>query len=230
VGEDRHPLDRALILLAAACPERKWDELAALSIGERDAHLLTLREGTFGSELNGFAECPRCAERLEFNVAVADLRVAGESGTGEEEFKLNAGGLALRFRLPNSRDLAALLSCGDTAAARSLLVQRCVLEASRDGAPVASSELPAETITGLARRMAACDPQAEVLLDLCCPACDYTWLMLFDIVAFFWTELAAQARRLLREVHALAQAYGWREADVLGMSARRRRFYLEMAT
>jgi hypothetical protein len=41
--------------------------------------------------------------------------------------------------------------------------------------------------------------------------------------------LTTWVRRLLREVHTLALAYGWREADILNMSARRRRFYLEMA-
>jgi len=163
-------------------------------------------------------------------VAVADLRVAAEPDAGEEVRELLMDGLALRFRLPNSLDLAALLGCQNPVAARSLLVQRCVLQTSRDGVPVAGSELPAETITKLAQRMAECDPQAEVLLDLCCPACDHSWQAPFDIVAFFWAELAAQAKRLLSEVHALARAYGWREAEILGMSARRRQFYLEMAT
>ena len=230
VGEDQHPLDRALTLLAAACPELTWDELAALSVGRRDARLLTLRELTSGPRLDGFAECPRCSQRLQFDLAVADLRVATVPDADEEARELVTNGLQLRFRLPNSRDLAAIASCEDTATARILLAQRCIVQASRDGEPVAASELPAEVIDGLARGMAAWDPQAEVMLDLRCPACDHDWQTLFDIVTFFWTELAAQARRLLREVHTLAWAYGWREADILGMSARRRAFYLEMAT
>jgi len=219
-----------LILLAAACPELTREELATLSVGQRDARLLTLRELTSGPRLNGFVECPRCAERLEFDVAVADLRVAAEPDTEEEARELVVEGLSLRFRLPDSRDLAAVLDCRDTAAARDLLVRRCVLQASRDGAPVAVGELSAEATTRLARRMAECDPQAEVLLDLRCPTCEHAWQALFDIVAFFWAEIATQAKRLLREVHTLARAYGWREADILGMSARRRQFYLEMAT
>ena len=32
LGEDQHPLDRALTILATACPELTWDELATLSI------------------------------------------------------------------------------------------------------------------------------------------------------------------------------------------------------
>lgn len=229
VGEDQHPLDRALTLLDAACPELAWDELAALSIGQRDARLLALREQTYGPRLSGFVECPRCAEGLEFDVTVADLRAARPE-EGEETLELVAGGLELRFRLANSRDLAAVLDCRDPAAARDLLVQRCVLEARRGDAPVTEGGLPAATVAELSRRMSEQDPQAEVLMDLRCPGCDHRWQALFDIAAFFWAEVAAQARRLLREIHALARAYGWREADILGMSARRRSSYLEMVT
>jgi hypothetical protein len=32
----------------------------------------------------------------------------------------------------------------------------------------------------------------------------------------------------LREVHTLAWAYGWREADILAMSPARRQFYIEL--
>jgi hypothetical protein len=226
-GEDLHPLDRALLLLAAAYPELAWDELAALSVGQRDARLLTLRESTFGQRLNGLVECPWCTQSLEFDVEVADLRAA-QPDSGEEEWELVADGLKLRFRLPDSRDLAAVVGSQEPAAARNLLVRRCVIEASRDGTPVAVGELPAGVTTRLARRMAERDPQAEVLLDLRCQACGQAWQALFDIVSFFWAEVAAQAKRLLREAHTLARAYGWREADILSMSARRRRFYLEM--
>jgi hypothetical protein len=229
LGEDQHPLDRALILLFAACPELTWDDLAELSVGQRDALLLTLREQTSGPRLNGFAECPRCAEQLEFDAAVADLRVA-EPAAGEQARELDADGLKLEFRLPDSRDLAAVLDCEDPAAARDLLARRCVLQVSRDGATEPIGELPSEVFAKLARRMAECDPQAEVLLDLRCPACDHRWQAPFDIATFLWAELAAQAKRLLREVYTLARAYGWREADILGMSPRRRGFYLEMVT
>ena len=87
--------------------------------------------------------------------------------------------------------------------------------------------LPETVITVLAKYMVECDPQAEVQLDLSCPACGYCWKMMFDIVSFFWSEICAQARRLLREVHTLARAYGWREADILSLSTARRHFYLE---
>jgi hypothetical protein len=61
------------------------------------------------------------------------------------------------------------------------------------------------------------------------PGLRHSWDVLFDIVSFFWAEIGAWAQRLLREVHALASAYGWREADILALSAWRRRQYLDLA-
>ena len=39
----------------------------------------------------------------------------------------------------------------------------------------------------------------------------------------------AWARRTLRDVHVLARAYGWREADVLALSPTRRQIYVELS-
>jgi hypothetical protein len=104
-----------------------------------------------------------------------------------------------------------------------------VLEVHRDGVALANKELSADLMTVLAQQMAECDPQAEILLNLTCPACNHYWQILFDIVAFFWSEISVQAKRLLHEVHTLARFYGWREADILAMSAVRRQFYLDLA-
>ena len=54
------------------------------------------------------------------------------------------------------------------------------------------------------------------------------WLEPFDIASFLWTELHAWASRTLYDVHQLAAAYGWSEAECLSLSARRRGYYLEL--
>src|SRR5215203_3647034 len=46
-----HPVQRALLLVAAACPGTPPEELARESVGRRDGRLLTLREWTFGPRL-----------------------------------------------------------------------------------------------------------------------------------------------------------------------------------
>ena len=49
---------------------------------------------------------------------------------------------------------------------------------------------------------------------------------MLDIGSFVWAEIESRARRVLGEVHALASAYGWSEAETLSLSAVRRASYL----
>ena len=71
--------------------------------------------------------------------------------------------------------------------------------------------------------MSGADPMADIHLALNCPSCEHKWEAPFDIVAFLWREISAAARRLLREVHTLASAYGWTETEILALSPARRR-------
>jgi hypothetical protein len=75
--------------------------------------------------------------------------------------------------------------------------------------------------------LARVDPLAEIAFDFECPACGADFREGLDIAEFFWREIEVEARRLLIDVHTLASAYGWREADVLALSPARRAFYVE---
>lgn len=225
-GFSQHPLRQAMILLVAACPEMKAEELMALTLGQRDEYLLRLRELTFGSRLNGFVKCPSCGDRLELSLNTADIRVPDRSI--QPEYFLDLGEIELRFRLLNSQDLAAIAGDREPLKARQKLVQRCILQAKLNGKSIEPDELPEIAIVALAQHLAECDPNAEVLLNLTCPGCKHQWQTLFDIATFFISEIAALSKRLLREVHTLASAYGWSEADILAMTHPRRQFYLEM--
>jgi len=99
----------------------------------------------------------------------------------------------------------------------------------RDAEPVFAGDLPEDVVREVVERMAALDPQADTRINLSCPDCQYRWSEVFDVVSFFWTEIDAWARRLLRDVNVLARAYGWREHDILALSPMRRQLYLAMA-
>src|SRR6266699_299464 len=219
IGLDQHPVDRALTMLAVAFPELPPEKLLALSIGQRDAYLLTIHERNFGGRLASLASCQECQERLEFVLDVADLRVAQKSDPIDQVQEMTAEGVELHFRVPNSLDLAAISSYREVADARDELIRRCVMQACQDSHNVAAEALPETVIAAIASQMVERDPQADVQLDLTCPACGHGW-----------SEVCAAAKRLLQEVHILALAYGWREADILSMGAIRRQFYLGMVT
>ncbi len=227
-------MDRALTILEVAIPEISRDELFALSAGQRDARLLEVYQSTFGAQLAAFVVCQHCQEHLEFALDIGDIcpgdDLTAQWGrpTGSTTVFIQA--FELRFRLPNSLDLAMIAHCQDVVTARRLLIERCVLEARQEGEIVAPEGLPETVTTVLAEQMAQLDPLAVIEIDLHCPQCGHRWLVLFDIVSYFWTEIYTYAKRLLREVHTLARAYGWREPDILALSAVRREYYLEMVT
>ena len=226
-GQGQLPTKRAIALLAAASPTASAESLAELSIGQRDARLLRLREWAFGSSLRAVADCPQCGEQVELTFTVDDIRPHAETEP-TEPLSLRVDDYEISFRLPNSVDLMEVAGRGDVSAIRSALIERCVLHASSHGADAVCSDFPESVVLAISRRMAATDPQADIQLAIDCPRCGCEWKVMFDIVSFFWREISVWVKRVLNEVHVLASAYGWREADILAMSQWRREFYLQM--
>ncbi|MEM9118712.1 MAG: phage baseplate protein [Cyanobacteria bacterium P01_F01_bin.56] len=225
-GLAQSPTERALLMLATACPDLSVQELAKLSIGQRDDRLLTLREWAFGSQLVSIVDCPNCGDRLELDFTIADIRVPSSPDVATEH-SLEVEGYRVKFRLPNSEDLTAIAT-QDPQTAPQLLLKRCLLETTAQKSTPPFDQLPETVLNDVVAQMALADPQAEIKLAVTCPGCGHAWKSVFDIVAYFWEELNVWALRLLREVHILASAYGWREADILAMHPYRRQLYLEM--
>jgi hypothetical protein len=226
-GLAQSPAQRALIFLAAGLRDVPLEELGKFTIGERDARLLALREDIFGPHLCSLTNCPACAERLEFQIATPDLLGATPSRSSDH-LQVQAAEHAIEFRLPTSLDVASLDPATGAAENREQLLRRCVLRARRGETEIALADLPEEAVVALTERMAAADPQADLQLTLACPECRHTWRTPLDIVSYFWSEIQAWVNRLLREIHALASAYGWNEEEVLALSPWRRHAYLEL--
>lgn len=223
-----HPVRRALALLAACTPAHGWAAWAQAPIGARDGALMALHETLFGAALHTTASCDDCGERLESSFGVHDVcapRVA-EPGAWPA-LSLRQGDVEIDYRLPCSEDL--LLADGDDAeAACTQILRRCVLHARQAGGELPPQALSPALADAVAAAMAAEDPRADIRIGLACPACGATHERTFDIVAYLWSELDDWAQRLLADVHRLASAYGWTEADVLALSPTRRRLYLDM--
>lgn len=226
-GRNQHPVDQALTILSLVSPELTRKELAELSIGQRDRLLLTLRERLFGKTLQCDGTCPACLKPVEMSFSTTDVQAPASE---QQEAELIWGDYQISYRLPNSRDLAAIAGCAEDDSARKILIERCLVKIMRDGMAIAANELSEEMIRKTEQAIAEQDPQAEILLDLGCPECGTQWQVLFDISYFLWTEITVQAKRLLQDVHTLASAYGWTETDILKLSDARRQIYLEMAS
>lgn len=226
-GLDQSQLNRALLLLMGTHPELDPNDIAEWSIGQRDQHLLLLRKQLFGSTLVSTCVCPDCSERIEWQNNVNDILI-DEEELNDSEFDLEVDTYKVRFRLPNSLDIAAVINTDDIDKAQTDLLRRCVLEFSCKGKVRSHAKLPKKVVVALSKRVELLDPQAEIAIDLACPACTHRWDVLFDIGSFLWTELNEWAERTLQMIHVLASAYGWTEQEILMLSPVRRQFYLGM--
>jgi hypothetical protein len=215
-------------LLEAALPKFDRGDLLGLSIGARDAFLLDLRAGLFGPVIEIVTACPDCGERLEAELDVTALRLPPAARLPDGE-TLSAAGCELRIRLPSVGDLLALPGGLDEAAVRRFLIERCVRDACcAEGASFNPCALPDEALHAAARRMAEIDPQADINLAFECLRCRIGFEHVFDIASFLVKEVHTWAQRMLRDIHALAWAYGWSEAGILELSPVRRQIYLDM--
>jgi len=213
-GASLHPLDRFLLALHTGFPETSIQDIAAWPLGRRNIALAQMRRNCFGAALSGWTACRACNTQLEFSM---DAAAIAESESPVTETIMHNGQL---YRLPTTSDLAHLADAPDLDIAACRLAALCRIDDAADAT--------APDLETLGEAMAQADPLAEIILHFDCPACAASFDESLDLATFFWREIAAPAQRLLRDIHRLASAYGWREADVLALTPARRAAYIDM--
>lgn len=226
LGQGKTSWQRGLLLLAPLFPNATFRALSATSLGTRNAHLLALREHLFGSMMKAIVRCPHCAERMEFSLSVGTFLSGTPSGGDsayERTFTLDVEGGAIRYRLLCSDDLAAVAQ-PSTSALETALAMRALV-AVDDGV-----ELTPAALDAVGDAIVTSDPLSDIRLALDCASCHQEWVSPLDVASFLWTEIEGEVHQILEDVHRLGTAYGWSEAAILTMSARRRREYLLRAS
>jgi hypothetical protein len=217
-GVQRHPIDRALLLLSLARPEVPVEQLADLPLGARNSALMALQRTCFSARLPAWLDCLACGERMEFELDAAQLPSTDTPAVDSVEVDGH------RFDCPTSRHLARLARRNDDpqSGARQLLLD-CARHA--DDLP-REQEAMAELLLRAESAMEAADPWVDIAIEVRCPACDQQEVADFDIATYLWHQVERRARQLLGDIHELAQAYGWTEPDILALSEMRRAAYL----
>jgi hypothetical protein len=213
------PLWQGLALLAAACPDESGATLMEMPVGRFNQRLLTLYGWCFGPSFTAVTTCAACSELVEVTLDAPSLCAQGvEQPASWLELDCNDG--AVRFRLPTLGDLIAAGEAATVLEASRMIMERC-LENPADA-------LASETLAAVTTAMENADPLALIELSGACPRCGQRWSAFLDAASFVWREVQTWAQRTLQEIHLLARAYGWREAEILELSPTRRQAYLQM--
>ncbi|TVP69189.1 MAG: hypothetical protein EA339_15010 [Rhodobacteraceae bacterium] len=218
--------DSAVLLQIAAAPQLRQPDRAltlcrALGLGEsaadmplgaRDAALMRLRIAMSGPDVPCVDTCPSCRTELELVAPLPDL-LALQNGD------------VVPLVLSDGPCDARPLSARDLVAVADLPRREARAQLAR---AVAGRAVAADDLTTVEDWLEAADPLAHVTFDLACSACGTAWSRVFDIVPVLWEELRANARGLITEIHTLASAYHWTEAEILAVPPERRALYLSM--
>lgn len=223
---------RAAVGVVAACVlppgagEAPEERSLALTLAGRIGALADVVRATTGEEaleVDLTCAAPGCGAALEAPVPLARLREMGARAEAEPVVAVGLDdGRRVRLRRPTGADLeswrAGPLAPGEAAlgVARSLLVD-----------PVDDATLD-EVHALLDAAMAELDPLPAFRVVASCPACGAEATAEVELEATLLFRLARDQRRLLRQVHRLASAYGWSEREVLEVAPWRREAYLAL--
>ena len=190
-----------------------------LLVGDRDFLILQLRRMTLGDRFAAVFSCPACRLAMDVEFLAQDIPIEPRPQNATT-YTWHSDDRTVRFRLPNGADQEAVADLPVDEAVEVLL-SRCVIDDG--GTPLTHAERAA--VIGEMDRLA---PQIDLELELNCPECGHLFTTPFDCTAFFFSEIRAQSRHLMREVHYLALHYHWSEAEILGLQRDRRREYLAL--
>jgi hypothetical protein len=192
-----------------------------LLVGDRDFLILQLRRMTLGDRFAAVFSCPACKLAMDVEFLAQDIFIEPRPQNATTyTWHCDDSQRTIRFRLPNGADQEAVVDLS-TDEAVDVLLARCVLD---DG----GTPLTADERAAVIAEMDRLAPQIDLELELSCPECGHSFTTPFDCTAFFFSEIRAQSRHLLREVHYLALHYHWSEAEILGLQRDRRRGYLAL--
>lgn len=192
------------------------ERVAALCVADRQ-YLMRELERHLGSQGGWFqADCPACGSRFDFHLDYADLPVQ-EAGAGYPQAQVDMDGRQWRFRLPNGADQEAVAGLPDGEALAGLF-RRLALDPDLPEAPgqdlIAAAEAALEAVS----------PAVCLSVQAACPDCGSGNTVELEP----YRALARPADHLLEEVHRIALAYHWAEADIFELPRARRQRYLQL--
>lgn len=195
-------------LEALGAGEAGWAEE---SLGAFNRRLARLHGHLVARPVEATVRCG-CGEDLEVELP---LTAVAEAPDPQPSVEIDESTGRRTFRLPRLGEVGLSREPG-------ALAQACAL----DGGGVPSA-------AGLAALDAAwteADPAAEITLHLACPSCGAAIDAQADLPLFVARDLDLRLQGLMAEIHGLACAYGWTEAEVMAVPPGRRRAYAALIT
>lgn len=186
------------------------------TVNRRLQGLLAITLATRGDvwTLTGQCQAPECSELMDLPLRLGDfLRIEDPLRVGVPI----AGEGAVELRTPTGDDQRAWLQAE---AGPDHMLDRLLTDAP-------TAPLAPEAVETIDAALAETDPLTALEIETVCPECGAANRIPMDLERQCLHFLTAEQPRLLDDIHRLALAYHWSEAEILAIPAARRRQYLD---
>lgn len=214
------PLAAASVLAASLDADGRQpdrDEVMAWPVSRRLQGLLAVTIATRGDRWILTAHCssPDCGAPMDLPLSLGAFRSETDSATIACSLP---DGQTLDVAVPTGADQIAWLAAGDEGAG-AILGRLMTL-------PLDVTDIPPDWLEPIEAVLEQADPLTTLEIETTCPECGAGTNVPLDLEARCLALLAAERPRLLDDIHALAIAYHWSEAEIMAIPPDRRRHYL----
>ena|ERR1700730_9175830 len=105
------------------------------------------------------------------------------------------------------------------------LIRSCIISSDP---PLSSDTFNENLLEMISSKLEEIDPRADLILDLECPSCQFSFQTPFKAEDFLFREIDARKQQLEREVHWIAFYYHWSEDAILSLPIRKRKRYVDL--
>jgi hypothetical protein len=83
-------------------------------------------------------------------------------------------------------------------------------------------------IQTLGSKLSEIDPYADLVFDICCPLCQFSFQVPFSAEHFVLEQIELSSKYMEREIHCIAFNYHWDERTILSLPLTKRKRYVEL--
>lgn len=197
------------------------------TVCERLQGLLAIANASTGANTAAIAVCSNadCREQVELQLGLSSF--ADEEPANKFDW-LSPEGEKISCRLPTGQDQLAWQNHAqaghDAQHNNELWLAKRLIEHIKNQST--SAHLSDAWIDSLGIALNAADPLTSLDIDVSCPFCHQRLRVDVDLEQLLIEGLRLQQRRLIEQIHRLANAYHWSENDIASLPSWRRERYL----
>ena len=165
---------------------------------------------------------------MELDIPLVQFIEVQQAADAKDRVTVRGNGEELRLRKPTGQDQRDWLQhayADEQSAIRAMV--RMLLISEKEGPAPFPGHLPADLLADISRALDEADPLINYRCPVVCPYCDHQATYPIDLEAFALKQLQQAQHNLLNNVHRLASAYHWSEAEIFAVPPWRRALYLK---